>query len=53
MSNCSIIGVNENNEPSQNPKLTAVVNSIDSAIFGNVNDAYKNLGMFHQLQLIM
>ena len=44
MSSCSIMGVNENGQPSKNSRLTAVVNAVDSAIFGNVNDAYKNLG---------
>ncbi len=44
MSNCSIVGINGNNEPSKNPRLTAVINSVDSAIFGNVNEAYNRLG---------
>jgi len=44
MSNCSIVGVDLNNQSSKNLKLTTVVNAIDSAVFGNINEAYKNLG---------
>lgn len=40
---CNIVGIDRNNAVNVNPRLTAVLDTLDTVVFGDINKAYENL----------